>query len=218
MDNNLDPENIEYLREFINITRASGDELPRNIYITNLLPEKTNGVYAHSDAFFTKPVVDAGGKINENRLSTMAHENAHFLDYKINKNNGYAANSRSVAETEMESDLMELFVSGYARKNREEFIAEIKKLAFEGKILKYKNKYGQSVYRRYFAEEITDEIADDMKPHFAYLLRKYQKFNGPLIRDSILPVVPKNIASGAGKNYVEVTQRDINTAMPPDFY
>lgn len=108
MDNNLDPENIEYLREFINITRASGDELPRNIYITNLLPEKTNGVYAHSDAFFTKPVVDAGGKINENRLSTMAHENAHFLDYKINKNNGYAANSRSVAETEMESDLMEL--------------------------------------------------------------------------------------------------------------
>lgn len=218
MDNNLDPENIEYLREFINITRASGDELPRNIYITNLLSEKTNGAYAHSDAFFTRPVVDASGKINENRLSTMAHENAHFLDYKINKNNGYAANSRSVAETEMESDLMELFVSGYARKNREEFIAEIKKLAFEGKILKYKNKYGQSVYRRYFAEEITDEIADDMKPHFAYLLRKYQKFNGPLIRDSILPVVPKNIASGAGKNYVEVTQRDINTAMPPDFY
>lgn len=78
MDNNLDPENIEYLREFINITRASGDELPRNIYITNLLPEKTNGVYAHSDAFFTKPVVDAGGKINENRLSTMAHETRIF--------------------------------------------------------------------------------------------------------------------------------------------
>lgn len=218
MDNNLDPENIEYLREFINITRASGDEIPKNVYITNLIPEKTAGEFAHTEAFFTKPVVNLDGKVNEKRLSTMAHENAHFLDYKINKNNGYAANSKSAAETEMESDLMELFVSSYSRKNREEFIAEIKKLAFEGKILKYKNKYGQTVYRRYFSEEITDEIADDMKPHFAYLLRKYQKFNGPLIRDSILPVPPKNTASKAAKNYVEVTQRDINTAMPPDFY
>lgn len=218
MDNNLDPENLEYLMEFINITRASGDVVPEKIYITNLLPPKTEGLYGRTNAFFSRPVVNADGTINEKRLSTMAHENGHFLDYKLNKNNGYAQSSKSSASTEMEADLSELFISSYSRKNREEYIAEIKKLAFEGKLLKYKNSQGQIIYRRYLPEKITPELAEEMEPHFAFLLRKYQKFNGPEIRNSVLPIPPKSQTLENAKNYIEVTQRDVNTAMPPDFY
>ncbi len=214
MDNNLDAENIEYLREFINISRASGDDVPAKIYITNLLPENANGLFTRSDAFFSRPVVKLDKTVDERRLSTFAHENGHYLDYKINRGKDYAKNQNSAASSDDEKYAMEFFVSNYSLKNREEFIAEIKKLAFEGKILKYKDAQGQTVYRRYLSEPVDSESTDIMEEHFAYLLKKYEQFNGPQIRFSLLPVINKPQNADSAKNYIEVTQLDIRYARP----
>ena len=118
------------------------------------------------------------------------------------------------ASSDDEKYAMEFFVSNYSLKNREEFIAEIKKLAFEGKILKYKDAQGQTVYRRYLSEPVDSESTDIMEEHFAYLLKKYEQFNGPQIRFSLLPVINKPQKADSAKNYIEVTQLDIRYARP----
>ena len=214
MDNNLDAENIEYLREFINISRASGDDVPAKIYITNLLPENVNGMFTRTDSFFSRPVVKVDKTVDEERISTFAHENGHFQDFKINKGKDYAKNQTTAASSEDEKYAMEFFVSNYSTKNREEFIAEMKKLAFEGKILKYKNPQGQTVYRRYLPEPLNNESTEIMEDHFAYLLKKYEQFNGPRLGFTPAPVQKSVPCANPAKNYIEVTQLDVRYARP----
>lgn len=183
MDYNLPVENIEYVREFVNIEKANGEEVCPRIIMTNEIAEM--GCYLFEDYILVNPIVNCDGEINVENFDTLEHENTHYLDVeKLNPNekekDSYFHNNP------IDTELTKIFVNKYAIKNRDEFVAEFRATVKTNKIQKHKNEKGEVVYRYPFSYELDKTDEQIYKKALIKVIGLYYKLDGPKIEPSPL--------------------------------
>lgn len=174
MDNNLPLENIEYVREFVNITKASGEKTAPVIFITNILDSSTNGEYHNKNYIIARPVIDTHGKIQEKYFSTLQHENGHYLDYQKTKGK---YSDKELKDTKIISK----YLGVNAVRNRDEFIANTIQAFGQGQIQKYINSKKEITYRYVLQEKMTNKQKLQTKAELIKILSQYTELQGPQI-------------------------------------
>lgn len=167
------------LRHFVKVNKIKGNEMAKEIYLTNFLETSTFGCYTGGSEIFARPDYKMLNRILE-------HENAHYIDRKHNTHNNDYYSSQKVSKGL--ANKKGFIMRDYGYKDAAEFIAVLNETIAEGELHVCKNKEGQKVLRKYYepntSEEDTKLIEDELK----YTVRMYKKCCGPEIPAGKKPV------------------------------
>lgn len=213
MDYNLPIENLEYLREFINIEKAKNNEICPIVYFTNFLGNNY-GSYLYENYMLINPIVNFDGAINEDNVNTLQHENTHYLDCENLDQDAKPRNSYFYKKPGIKG-LVEAYLNKNATMDRDEFIAEFRSSVQSNKIQKFKNKENEITYRCPFNYELDAESEKVHKQALIRIIGLYYTLNGPQIKNSPLAEPSKEYAiNNSDYDFIDITEKEIIEAIP----
>lgn len=149
MDNNIPPEKaqqyVDMIIEEYEIMKRNGKEPPEDAYLTELVPEGSNGVFYRAGEINSYEIAVKPCEDMQFFKHSVLHEAVHMYDrntlsyeadkgFRFQKIGTRLDNSYNPAEAEKLNNYAQTYVSNYSTDSVHEFVAEMGTMFSEGKI------------------------------------------------------------------------------------